>query len=173
MTGTGFEPGPFNTALTVWPDGADPGPLPVPATQDDDGGKPRIPPHRIHEACRLLAEAELTRAQIARRFGITRSAVSQFAKRHRDRIEQIRADLDNEFAGLWITRKANRLAGYEADFELAASHRNASHHEWVKARTQILHAVAEELGDLPSRNGTAVIIPVVHVLEAVDLEKLR
>ena len=123
--------------------------------------------------CRLLAEGDLTKAQLARRFGISRTAMTRFARRHKARIEEIRADLDDEFADLWIVRKANRLAAYESDFELASGHPNASHHEWVKSRTQILHAVAQELCQLPGRNGIAVVMPVAHVIEGIDLDQLK
>jgi len=75
-------------------------------------------------------------------------------------------------AGLRIASKEARIAAYQGDYEQAASGPKAGHHEWVKARTGILHAVAEELGQLPPRT-TVTVMPVVHIVEGIDLEALR
>jgi len=135
----------------------------------DHADKPgRIPPHRRLEVCRHLATEDVSRADLARQFGVTKAAITLFARRHRGQIDEIRAQLDDEFTGLWIADQRNRLAAYQADYELAAEHDKAGHHEWIKARAQLLHAVAEETGQLPGC-GMAVIVQVVHVLAGVDV----
>jgi hypothetical protein len=122
---------------------------------------------------RHLAAGDVTRAELARRVGITRGGMTSFAKRHQAEIEQVRAQLEAEdpWAGLWVADQHNRLAAYQADYELAAEQPNAASHQLILARAQLLNAVAEELGQLPGR-GAVVVVPVQHVLVGVDLEAL-
>ncbi len=124
--------------------------------------KNHLRPWEARELCRDLATREVTRAKLGRRYGISASAVTQFAKRNAREIDDIRARLDDPFAGIWIARKENRLAAYAADAEQLPA---------GAERTAILKAVAEELGQLPAR-GVAVSGEVRHVLEGVDLGDL-
>lgn len=62
---------------------------------------------------RALAAGEQSQSQIAEEFGVTQQAISDFGRRYATEIQEIRANLADEFAGLWIARKANRLAMYE------------------------------------------------------------
>jgi hypothetical protein len=124
------------------------------------------------ELQRGLATGEQTRAQLARRFGVTTSYVSQFAKKYAVEIAAIREKLDDEFAGLWIAQKELRIAAYQAEYERALKDPRRNHFEWINARRQILHTVAEELGALPPRQ-TVTVVPVVHIIENVNLELLK
>lgn len=137
----------------------------------NDSASHGIPRYRAHELCRELAAGEVTRASLARKYGVSRSAITQFAKRNKGRIDEIKASLDDEYAGLWIARKRNRVAALQADYEMAAAEGRASHHEWVKARVQITHAVAEELGQLPNRTQLTIGGTVRHELVGVDLDE--
>ncbi len=139
-----------------------------------DSGKrsqPGIRPWMKHQVCRDLAEGVKKRAEIAREHGVTSAAITKFARVHAREIDEIRAKLDDEFAGLWIASKTNRIAALEADYELTISHYKAGHHEWVKARTAIVHAVAEELGQLPNRTQLTIGGTVRHELVGVDLDE--
>lgn len=71
------------------------------------------------QVVRLLAAAEISRTQIAEQFDVSPSAVSQFAKKHADEIAAVRADMDDEFAGIAIASKVNRLALYDQLVEKA------------------------------------------------------
>jgi hypothetical protein len=133
--------------------------------------RPGIPRHRQLEVIRHLAAEDITRAELARQVGITRGGMTSFAKRHQAEIEQVRAQLEDEFAGIWLASKRNRLAALQSDYELAAEHKNAAHYQWILARAQLMHQASEELGQLPGR-GAVVIIPVVHELVGVDLDAL-
>lgn len=126
----------------------------------------------VRQRCRDLAAGELNRSEIARKYGVNPSTITRFARRHAAEIEAIRRDLDDEFAGLWIARKENRLAAYQDEIARLDAHPSASHHEWSKARQSALHAAAEELGQLPGR-GAVVIMPVEHVVIGVDVDVLR
>ena len=129
-------------------------------------------PWERRQLCRELAAGEPTRAALARKYGITRQAITQFAKRHAREIDDIKADLDDAFAGLWIASKESRLAAHQADYEASASGEYAAHYEQIRTRTAVLHAAAEELGQLPGRGGTTIVTPVVHVVEGIDIEVL-
>jgi len=130
-----------------------------------------IPRYRHLDLIRHLAAEDVTRAALAREHGVHRSAITQFAQRHRAEIEQIRTQLDDEYAGIWLADKRARLAALQSDYEMAAEHKNAGHHEWIKTRAQLLHQASEELGQLPGRVGV-VVVPVTHILVGVDAEAL-
>lgn len=130
-----------------------------------------LKPWQRHKLLRELAAGEKTSAQLSREYGMSASGIREFKKRHRAEVDAIAAAAGDEFAGLWIADKGQRLAAYQADYEIAADDDKQSHHEWVKARTGILHAVAEETGQLPPR-ATVAIVPVVHIIEGVDLDVL-
>ena len=132
----------------------------------------KLTPFDRRELTRALAAGEVPRADLARRFGVTRSYVSQFAKMYATDIAMLKGQLDDEFAGLWIARKASRVQAHQADYDAAQEHEKGDHHEWIKCRTAILHTVSEELGQLPPR-ATVAVMPVVHVIEGVDLEALK
>lgn len=125
------------------------------------------------QLCRELAAGEMTGAALARKYGVTRQAISAFRKRHAREIDEIKADLNDQFRGLWIASKEARIAAYEADYEMSAGGEYAGHYDQVKARTAILHAVSEELGQLPNRSATVAIVPVAHIIEGVDLDALK
>lgn len=65
---------------------------------------------RHREVVRLLAAEEISQADIARRYDVTTSAVTQFKQRHAEEIAAVRADMDDEFAGIAIASKVNRVA---------------------------------------------------------------
>lgn len=130
-----------------------------------------LPPWQQHKLMRELAAGERSSADLAREYGMGASGIREFKRRNRAQIAAIAADLANEFAGLWIADKMNRIAAYAAEFERASEHKAADHHEWIKARTQILHLVAEELGQLPPRQ-TVTVVPVQHVIIGVDTSAL-
>lgn len=121
---------------------------------------------------RELATGDLTRSQLARKFGVSTSYVSQFAKTYAREIEAVRARLDDEFAGLWIAQKAERLAAYQAEYETSLNHLRHDHFEQIRTRVQILHLVAEELGQLPPK-ASVTVVPVVHIVESINLELLK
>ena len=65
---------------------------------------------RRREVVRLLAAEEISRSEIARRYDVSPSAVTQFADRHAEEIRAVREAMDDEFAGLAIASKVNRVA---------------------------------------------------------------
>lgn len=120
---------------------------------------------------RDLATGDRKRIQLARDYNVSTSYISQFAKTFALEIDHIKRDLANEFAGLWIANKENRMVAYQAEYAMALGNDKRDHHEWIKARTAILHIVAEELGQLPPR-ATIAVVPVTHVIVGVDPSEL-
>jgi hypothetical protein len=137
-----------------------------------DSGSRKLTPFDKRALQRALATNDEKRAALARRFGVSASYVTQFAKRYAFEIDQIKAALDNEFAGMWIAEKENRILAYQQDYAMALNNDKRDHHEWIKTRTAILHTVAEELGQLPARSSITVV-PVVHVIEGINTEALK
>lgn len=134
-------------------------------------GRKSLLPHQKQALCRELAKDEVTRADLARKYDMTRQGITEFAHRNAERIAQIAADLDDEFAGLWIASKQQRINAYMDEYERLNGHPNADHHEWSKARQAALRAVADELGSIPNRSQVAVSV-VKHELEGVDVADL-
>lgn len=128
-----------------------------------------VKPWLVHQLCRDLATGEKKRSQLAREHGVAASTITEFAKRHKARIEEIKANLDDEFAGLWSAQKINRLNAYQDEYERIRAN---PHHEWVKAKATLLHSIAEELGQLPSR-GVTVTGQVTHIIEGIEIEDLK
>lgn len=129
---------------------------------------------------RMAAEGRPTR-EIAARFGASVGAVNEFKRDFKAEIAEIAADLENEFAGLWIADKRARLAEYQRNVavcdemmqreldkgpgeEIERTNRDGELEcviigatdpdvvaKMTKARDRALRQVAEELGQLPSR----------------------
>ena len=116
---------------------------------------------------RELAMDAVTQQELAKRFGVDQNTIRTFRDRNEDEIREVRESLlqevVNETAGLWITKKANRLAEYEADVDRI----NESLARWVPGDDPRLDVVAkglilakhgaiknsaEELAQLPTRS---------------------
>ena len=120
---------------------------------------------------RELALGALKQTQLADKYDVTPAAITLFKQRNADEINAIRADMDNEYAGLLIVQKAYRLGTLQTLLEMAltpqpkvsASGRVAyvtdpatGEERMVEeialdSATRILKQVAEEMGQLPTR----------------------
>lgn len=121
---------------------------------------------------RELATGEVTRSALARKYGVSPSYVTQFAKLYARAIDDIKANLDDDFAGLWIANQEQRILAYQTEYDLASDQPHSGHHEWIKARTAILKAVAEETGQIRGKQPTVGVV-VQHVIVGVDVEDLK
>lgn len=125
--------------------------------------------HIVTKLCRELAVAEKSQVQLAEEYGVAQSSISTFKKRHQERIKQIQQNLDDEFAGLWIAEKANRIAEYQADVEMIGTTSKA---DLLRVKATILKAVSEELGQLPARVNVTVTNPVTYIVKGANPEDL-
>lgn len=152
-----------------------PGPEQGPDAAVEGSGEPapnHIPRHRYVELQKALATGEVKRTVLARRYGVSPQAITQFAKRYRWEIDQIRGHVDEALAGLWISSKDNRLAAYQGEYEASlANEFYSNHYEHVKTRAAILRAVADELGDIPNKSQLTIGGTVRHELVGIDVDE--
>jgi predicted transcriptional regulator len=121
-----------------------------------------------HERLRLIADLamnELSHRELAHREGVTQADVKEFATAHVGEIAEVRAALAGqlaiESAGLWISKKQNRLAEYQneaeeiRDFLADMRHQgirwSRSHRDMLKLYFDIFKQAADELGAYPQR----------------------
>ena len=135
------------------------------------GSRSSLQPYQQLALMRQIAVNDKTMTALASDYGMTVQGIREFAKRHDNEITEIRDHMADQFAGLPLVRKENRLAEYEDAIMRLREHPNSDHHEWVKAEFQGLRNIAEELGQLPPR-ATVTVVPVIHVIEGVDVEDL-
>jgi transcriptional regulator with XRE-family HTH domain len=150
------------------------------------------------QVIRDVALSGMSQAAIAEKYGVSQPAISQFAKRNAEEIEAVRAKADDEFAGLLIAQKQNRLAAYQDLYEVALkpqpkiSPSGKLVKEWitdedgnqvevivqevdVRAAAQMLKQAAEELGQLPNRLTLAgeVGVRTNYVIDGIDPGALK
>lgn len=66
-----------------------------------------------------LREPGTKLGDIAKKYGVSPSAITHFAKRHAEEIAAVAAAADDEFAGILIANKAYRLAALQEMHEIA------------------------------------------------------
>jgi transposase-like protein len=139
-------------------------------------------PHVRLKLIRELAKGEHTQAELARRHGVSREAMSKFTQRHAERIADVASKLDDEFAGLWVAEKANRLAVLQHQVEQiadtmgdpdAAAKAGVGAAEMHRVQQQALRAIADELGQIPARVQVQHSGSLSVQLNGVDVEALR
>jgi hypothetical protein len=137
------------------------------------------PFHVRYKLQRLIAEGEHSNAQLGRLHGVTAEAIREFGKRHADAIAHIKAHLHDEYAGMWIAEKNERLQRYQNTAEILERQIEAVDQgqtvvapeggdsedddsglvtdvsgplsRLTRALNNTLRAVAEERGQLPTR----------------------
>jgi len=142
-----------------------------------------------------LATSGKTQAKLAEEYGVVESSISEFKTRHRQTIEQVRADQENEFAGIAIAEKAIRLVTYldvldtalkpvpkvnaKGEIMYGLPDENGERHPIMEidagVAQKILRNVAEELGHLPNRVtlGGEVGVTTNYKINGVEPENLR
>jgi hypothetical protein len=101
-----------------------------------------------HRLLRDFALGEKNQRELATLYGCSITSISQFKKRHALEIEEVRDNLADQYAGVWVAKKLDRIREYQNAAEKMASGESARSQEVL---VSILKAVAEELGDLPAR----------------------
>lgn len=101
-----------------------------------------------HRLVRDFALGEKTGKELAEIYGCSVTSISAFKKRHAMEIEEVRNNLADQYAGVWVARKLDRIREYQNAAEKMAAGQSPRNQEVL---VSILKAVAEELGDLPAR----------------------
>ncbi|MEU0411714.1 hypothetical protein ABZ307_28385 [Streptomyces griseorubiginosus] len=126
--------------------------------------RPGVRRKLIHE----LARGEKTQMQLAREYGVVNSSITEFKQRHTDRIAEVAQALEDEFAGLWVAQKVDRLDQLQDLYEAA----DAGDLDRIRAKVDILRKAAEELGQIPQRTTIVQAQPLEVRLVGVDTEQL-
>lgn len=106
-----------------------------------------------HRLIRDFAIGEKTGAALAVQYGVSQTSISAFKKRHAMAIEEVRNNLADEYAGVWVAQKLDRIREYQNAAEKMANGTSPRNQEVL---VSILKAVAEELGQLPARTQVQV-----------------
>ena len=121
-----------------------------------------------HRLVRDFAIGEKTGEQLAVQYGVSRTSISAFKRRHEMEIEEVRNNMADEYAGLWVAEKMSRIAEYQ---EAARKMANGTSPRNQEVLVSILKAVAEELGQLPARTQVQVNTEnVVYQIVGVDID---
>lgn len=131
-------------------------------------------PLKGYTAMRLIRELAISgkpQKVLAKEYGVTPAAISAFGIRNSNEIAQVRVNSADEYSGLWITQKLNRLAELQSMFEdLQELPPTPS---TVSVMKSLMRDVAEELGDIPTKAGVNVNLQnVKYEVSSVDLENL-
>lgn len=137
-------------------------------------------PWRRVQLIQELARNDRTQKALADKYGVSQASVSAFKDRHRERIEEVRQDLENEFAGMWIADKRKRLEVLMSDVELIEEFLgdiamwDEDSPQFLRLKKEILKQAADELGQIPQRvNVNVGGRKVTYVIEGVDMEDLK
>lgn len=101
-----------------------------------------------HRLIRDFALGEKTGRELAVIYGCSQTSISGFKKRYALEIEEVRNNLADQYAGVWVAKKLDRIREYQQAADKMAKGESARSQEVL---VTILKAVAEELGDLPAR----------------------
>lgn len=119
-----------------------------------------------------LAAGDLTFRELAEKYDRHTTDLHAFAHKpeNEDAVRAMRAQAGDRLAGLWISRKENRVAELQASYErLTADLGDARDPAAERAAQAALRAVAEELGQLTQKIEGAF---TVFEVAGVDMDKL-
>lgn len=124
-----------------------------------------------HRLIRDFALGEKSGQTMALEYGVSQTSISAFKKRNALEIEEVRNNLADEYAGVWVADKMARIQEYQQAAEKMASSPTARSTEVL---VTILKAVAEELGQLPARAQVNVSTEnVTYQVVGIPLEDLQ
>jgi len=119
-----------------------------------------------HRLIREIALGDRTGKELAEQYGVSQNSMSSFKKRYALEIEEVRNNLADEYAGVWVANKLDRIREYQEAAEKMAAGKSPRN---VEVLVSILKAVAEELGQLPARTQVNVSTETT-VYEIVGLD---
>jgi hypothetical protein len=147
----------------------------APSKWDRPGGRfPLEKPYTRRKLIRQLALTDIGDREACKQYGVDDASMFRFRKRHAEEIAAVAANAADEFAGMWIAEKINRLTVYGDMLEQALDKGE------LQNAARILRNAAEEMGHLPSRvqiSGDIGVHTSYSIIDesgnAVDLQDLR
>jgi hypothetical protein len=142
--------------------------------------KQRIRGHRRYALIRDIAQGVLNHEELAEKYGVAVVSIVGFIRRNTEEINMVKADQENEFAGLWISVKRSRIAEYQETVEAINEILYADEQAGldatpglVRMKHEAMKSVAEEMGHLPTRSSVTVEGTSVHyIIDGVDPKEL-
>lgn len=127
------------------------------------------------QLCRDLALANMTQRELAAKYDCVQSSIFEFAERNAAEITAIRDNAADEYAGLWIADKQNRIAVYAEQVEMVRAELADGDVEdrgagLMRVAQAALKGVAEELGQLTVRTRSEVSADVLVRSEVVGVD---
>jgi len=122
------------------------------------------------ELIRELAAEKISQTNLAKRYGVGQSAIAEFKRRHLADINRLKDSLNDEWAGLWIADKRNRIAELQSLAESLIDMQPTARTAEVVAK--LLRDAAEELGDITNKNKVEMDV-VRYEINGVSLENLK
>lgn len=124
-----------------------------------------------HRLIRDFALGEKSGRDMAKEYGVSETSISAFKKRNSMEIEEVRNNLADEYAGVWVAKKIERIREYQTAAEKMAVGTSPRNQEVL---VSILKAVAEELGQLPARQQVNVSTEnVTYQIVGIDVGDLQ
>ena len=123
-----------------------------------------------HRLIRDLAVAERSQTELAEAYGVSKNSITNFKRRHYMEIEEVKNNLADEYASLWVADKRKRIAEYQEAVEKMATGKTPRNMEVLN---NLLKSVAEEMGQLPARTQVNVSTETtVYEIVGVDPEDI-
>lgn len=116
-----------------------------------------------------LVEGIKTYEALAIKYDVSPQRIGQFKKQNEELIDERRKNAADEFAGMWIAKKKNRVAAYEADVDRIDELELDP--QWTRIKHAALKSVAEELGQLKTYIDAET--RVNYTVDGVDMDKLQ
>lgn len=116
-----------------------------------------------------LAAGEISQVNLAKKYGVHRSAITQFKKTYQQEIDRRRDSLEDEFSDLWIADKRARLATLQdtaeglVDMDLTP--------RTAEVLAKLLKDAAEELDQLGNKNQVNIQMAEYRIT-GIDLDRL-
>lgn len=132
---------------------------------------------RGHRALALIKELALgnkSQKELAKEYGYSESAISQFRQRKAAEIQAVIDKTEDEYASLWIADQRNRIAELQdldefiSELIYSADKLDTAVVNAILRKTQILRNVAEERGHLSQKVETTGSVSVELI--GIDLE---
>lgn len=123
-----------------------------------------------HRLIRDFALGDKTGRELSDIYGVSQTSISAFKKRYMLEIDEVRNNLADEYAGVWVAQKMARIQEYQIAAEKMAKGYSPRNQEVLAT---LLKAVAEELGQLPARTQVQVNTQnVTYEIVGIDPEAL-
>jgi hypothetical protein len=137
-------------------------------------GGPNLKARQRHNLLQDLASGSQTIQQLADKYERALGTIHYYKKKYADEIAAIRSEAENEYAGIWVADKKQRLLAYLEDVEQIQETTEKSgvlDVGLLRTKQAALKSIAEELGQL--KQHMSVDQSVTYTIIGVDTEDMK